>query len=437
VYPDNLIRSLSEPISGPSFPHAVMSYTLCASEHDLAAAVAVLSQSQYLVLDCEGRELGMQGGALSLLQIGTARAQAVFLVDALSVPRDAPAMRALAALLGRADLPKLVWDGRMDAISLRQTYGIVLRGVLDLQLAEILSRTGARGELDSERLRRLGSTVGQWSIAADSYKEMHTLAGLDTCLRLFGVGLQYTKTRKSARLRCSTWLMTACHFPEAMKAMHQNSGSALWMARPLSAQMLTYAGNDVRAITTLYEHFSASGWLRPTVTANLPACSARYLSIHDARGPVDPADVYRKGPFLPLDVLTEPTGDARQCSGCLRALSLRHFEVPPGSGRSRPLQIYCRACAAMKLKLRLEAEKARAQAFIGESGRYADGHRLSDACVQIWTRPPTTTSMATIWTTASTTTLRIHTTTSMIDLPPMTSIRSIATDGTRSRSSRK
>jgi exonuclease 3'-5' domain-containing protein 1 len=171
-----------------------MSYTLCASEHDLAAAVAVLSQSQYLVLDCEGRELGMQGGALSLLQIGTARAQAVFLVDALSVPRDAPAMRALAALLGHADLPKLVWDGRMDAIALRETYGIVLRGVLDMQLAEILSRAEPRGEQDSERLRRLRSTVGQRSIAANSYKEMHTLAGLDTCLRLFRSGLRYAKS---------------------------------------------------------------------------------------------------------------------------------------------------------------------------------------------------------------------------------------------------
>jgi exonuclease 3'-5' domain-containing protein 1 len=150
-----------------------------------------------------------------------------------------------------------------------------------------------------------------------------------------------------------------------MKAMHQNNGSALWMARPISAQMLSYAANDIHAIAALYEHFCTSGWLRPADTDHLLACSARYVSIHDARGPVDQADVFRKGgPFLPLDILTEPTGDTRQCQSCLRELSLRHFEVSPG--RARRLQGWCRACTALDLKQRLDKEKARSRAQRGK-----------------------------------------------------------------------
>jgi exonuclease 3'-5' domain-containing protein 1 len=171
-----------------------MDLTLCSTEEQLSRALTPILHSPYLVLDCEGRALGLQGGALSLLSIGTSRDE-VFLVDVLGVPRETDAMRRLLALLGDPDVVKIMWDGRMDAVALRETYGVALAGVLDIQLAEVVSRAQARGEEDDTRLERLMFAVGRRALSTPkAYSEMHSLAGLDGCLRLFRVGLEHTKS---------------------------------------------------------------------------------------------------------------------------------------------------------------------------------------------------------------------------------------------------
>jgi exonuclease 3'-5' domain-containing protein 1 len=175
-----------------------MAYTLCTSERDLATALQTLSQSQHLVLDCEGRELGMQGGALSLISIGTAEGDSVFLIDTISIPRGTPAICDLVALLGRADVHKLMWDGRQDGIALREAYGVVLKGVVDMQLAEVVSRGAARGEDNEARLKRLIHLIGGKVLhTRNSYLEVHCLAGLDSSLKQFNVGLEHTKSGMS------------------------------------------------------------------------------------------------------------------------------------------------------------------------------------------------------------------------------------------------
>jgi exonuclease 3'-5' domain-containing protein 1 len=172
----------------------VVDYALCSTESQLGSALEMMWRSEWLVLDCEGRTLGLHGGALSLLSIGTAQG-AVFLVDVLAIPRESPAAHDLATLLSCIYIPKIVWDGRMDAIALRETCGIILRGVLDLQLAEVVSRMQARGETDETRLARLVSVVGHHALwAREHYQDVHVLAGLDACLRRFGVGLEHIKS---------------------------------------------------------------------------------------------------------------------------------------------------------------------------------------------------------------------------------------------------
>jgi exonuclease 3'-5' domain-containing protein 1 len=170
-------------------------YTLCTTGAHVQAALATLSQSEYLVLDCEGQELGKQGGALSLLAIGTAHGQDVFLFDVVKLRRKTPAIRALITLLGRADVHKVVWDGRMDAVAIRETYGATIAGVVDLQLAEIVSRFTVRGEDERRRLGRLFFAIGRsvYSMAS-RYTDVHALLGLDKCLRTCEVGLEHVKS---------------------------------------------------------------------------------------------------------------------------------------------------------------------------------------------------------------------------------------------------
>ena len=36
---------------------------------------------------------------------------------------------------------KVVWDGRMDYLEILSTYGVAIDGVLDLQVAEVVSRS--------------------------------------------------------------------------------------------------------------------------------------------------------------------------------------------------------------------------------------------------------------------------------------------------------
>jgi exonuclease 3'-5' domain-containing protein 1 len=161
-----------------------LSYTLCITNSSVAAAVDVLRTSQFLILDCEGRELGSQGGALSLLAIGTAHAEQIFLFDAVALDHKAAAMTELLQMLGRADKLKIVWDGRMDAVELQATYSVDLAGVLDLQLAEVATRRHPRQETAEARTGRLASHFGYKELrrASGALDNIHVLMGLDRCL---------------------------------------------------------------------------------------------------------------------------------------------------------------------------------------------------------------------------------------------------------------
>jgi hypothetical protein len=121
--------------------------------------------------------------------------------------------------------------------------------------------------------------------------------------------------------------------------MHRSDGGALWMHRPLSHDLLCYAAHDVHAIKSLYLHFCAAEWLLPSTLPTLFHQSARYIWVHDKGGHITPADIFRRGSLLPLDILCQPAGCRRVCQGCSRHLSIQHF----GSFK------LCRVCKATEL----------------------------------------------------------------------------------------
>lgn len=171
-----------------------MSYTLCDDETRVKDATDVISRQPVLFLDCEGHDLGNIGGALGLISIGVAGTDDVFLFDVLSLESQSHALLSLLSIMSDEKVRKIVWDGRMDNVALREKYGVTLAGTLDLQLVEIDSRS-ARGEDDLNRRQRLIRTVGpgQALHKPEKYKHVHGLCGLDGCLRDLKIGMEYVK----------------------------------------------------------------------------------------------------------------------------------------------------------------------------------------------------------------------------------------------------
>jgi exonuclease 3'-5' domain-containing protein 1 len=165
-------------------------HTLCTTPTTVADAIAVLRLSEYLVLDCEGKSIGDTDGILSIICIGTAHAEHIFIFDTLTLTRTEPAMAPLLDLLKSEQVHKVVWDGRQDYLEIFDHYGIALGGVVDLQIAEVTSRSAARGENDKKRLLRLSSGYFSFRLVKEIKNDLgdiHLVIGLQKCLELTGI----------------------------------------------------------------------------------------------------------------------------------------------------------------------------------------------------------------------------------------------------------
>jgi exonuclease 3'-5' domain-containing protein 1 len=166
-------------------PELSVAYTLCDTVSSASVAMEILSRSRYLILDCEGRNIGDSEGALSLISIGTQGAGHIFLFDAVMLAQQHPPMESLLRLLGDPHIGKIMWDGRRDFLEMWENYGTALHGVLDLQVAEVASRGAYRGEKTRHRKTRLAkSQFGRKDILPQVKQcpDIHLLIGMQTCL---------------------------------------------------------------------------------------------------------------------------------------------------------------------------------------------------------------------------------------------------------------
>ena len=85
-----------------------------------------------IFLDCEGRDLGREGGKLGLVQLGVERK--VYLVDVIAYPAS---LDTLKGILENPKLDKIVWDGRSDWCELWFGHGIAMGPLIDLQLVRV------------------------------------------------------------------------------------------------------------------------------------------------------------------------------------------------------------------------------------------------------------------------------------------------------------
>lgn len=164
----------------------MVDYTVCITDEDVIAAIDVLLNAEYILLDCEGRDLGNAGGALSLIQLGTPGAEKIFLIDVLVVPHHS-LQRLFNKVLACEKPRKVLWDGRMDDAELYFGYSCALEGVLDLQLVDILSRS-LRGENNDRRISRMARSVFPMKELKKLQLEgVHGLGSMDGAAREHGV----------------------------------------------------------------------------------------------------------------------------------------------------------------------------------------------------------------------------------------------------------
>jgi exonuclease 3'-5' domain-containing protein 1 len=160
-----------------------IAFTLCENEDSVKSALTILKDASVVAFDCEGQDLGQEGGKLSLISLRVIQplfSTTNFLFDAVKL--TTMMLRPVFDLLESTDIQKIVFDGRMDYSCLFHDYGVSLANVLDIQLADIKSRA-TRGEGENAQMARLHKAVrpGELSANRQLYKMIHKLCGLMQC----------------------------------------------------------------------------------------------------------------------------------------------------------------------------------------------------------------------------------------------------------------
>jgi hypothetical protein len=158
-------------------------HILCNTDSICGEALPALRSSPTLILDCEGRDLGTVGGALSIIILRTTTADPqTYLIDVKSL--STTTLNGVFDLLSSPKIQKIVFDGRADFSAFYHEYGIELYNVIDVQLVDIKSRR-ARGEKSNEHLKRLCGAFAPREVwkNRDLYEQVHKLSSLGQCLR--------------------------------------------------------------------------------------------------------------------------------------------------------------------------------------------------------------------------------------------------------------
>jgi len=288
-------------------------HILCDTDAKCEDALPALRSSPILILDCEGRDLGVVGGALSIVILRTTTADPqTYLIDIKSL--STTVLNDIFDLLFSPKIQKIVFDGRADFSAMYHEYGIELYNVIDMQLVDIKSRQ-ARGEKPDGQLKRLCWTFGPREIWRNRglYQQVHKLSSLEGCLREH----QCVQSNDGGPLR--------------PKVDHQN-----WMERPLSPEYLNYAAKDARLIHVLFDTFTAAGWTKLLSSDE----SMRYVTFHKHQPKGE--DQYKNHSLLPLGILNPPS---RKCVGCERQLPFECFANTKSGG-------CCYVCMAITKKMK-------------------------------------------------------------------------------------
>ncbi|PVF93120.1 hypothetical protein CPB86DRAFT_768345 [Serendipita vermifera] len=300
------------------------SFHLCDSVGKLQMAIHALSTASMVYLDCEGDHLGQSGGSLSIISLGVIEPRqgewclSIFLIDVLAFhDRGIGFLYPIFFILQSDAIVKVVFDGRMDASEFLHGYGIMLRRVLDLQIADIVSRE-TRGETQVMQLNRLKSSLPRRELLKNEslLKSVHKLNGLVSALTEHGI----------------------------MAGSKIKLDHSKWMQRPLDIEYQHYAGLDIRMIALLHTTLLEQGLINGAIEEQ----SARYIVQH-AKARPSPNDIYNCHGFLPLGIINQPNycGKFLWCAACRKFLAKDSF--PPSAKGKKPDSL-CYVCRAVNVR---------------------------------------------------------------------------------------
>jgi exonuclease 3'-5' domain-containing protein 1 len=159
-------------------------YILCDDNSSLADAIAAIQPASVLVLDCEGKTLGIEGGTLSLIILRALepKISKTYLIDTISLTKDQ--LNPIFNILRSSSVTKIMFDGRKDFCELYHGCNVYLRGVLDLQLADVDSRRQLRGENQWKQISRLLGFLPGREVYKKQYfySAVQKLSGLEGCI---------------------------------------------------------------------------------------------------------------------------------------------------------------------------------------------------------------------------------------------------------------
>ncbi|KAF9069438.1 ribonuclease H-like domain-containing protein [Rhodocollybia butyracea] len=311
-------------------------WVLCNSDGSLEDVLTnTLSNCTVIALDCEGDKLGRKGGTLSLISLRPLAPKSstgtTSLIDVLAFPKESSILKRLFSIIESESIQKIVFDGRMDYCAFFYEYGVQMRNVLDMQLADIQSRA-ARGQSAKTQNQRLFGYLPPNEVSQNRtmYSNVHRLGALSSCLMDHDIDVS----------------------PKDI-VDHQ-----AWLVRPIEEKHLGYAAHDVELIESVYTVFKRRGFINRSLSEQ----SQRYITLWSDIQPSDnDVDVFRSHPLLPLDILVQGSPQDTTCGGCRRKLSqgcFPHFQW----------ELFCYVCLAVQAKNRSDSVDSR-----GTGGRRTPG----------------------------------------------------------------
>ncbi|KAJ7843802.1 hypothetical protein B0H14DRAFT_1010246 [Mycena olivaceomarginata] len=258
--------------------------SICDTAASVVAVLPILQAQLVLAMTCQGYALGYKNGVPSILSFATIEHPSqVFHFDLITL--DRATLEPLFNILRSPSLTKAVFDGRLVASALLHNFGVGLVNFLDMQIADVTSRT-LRGESAETQRGRISYIVPRSILQAHSDWAQSLL-----CLN------EEEQCAKEHKVRAGSSVERRLIVDPAEE----------WGARPFSSWSRKHATDRVYLISAIYAHFRTKGY----ITHHLPAQSARYLSLHRARMPEFANE--EALPILPLGIIEQPSSSGNEC----------------------------------------------------------------------------------------------------------------------------
>ena len=252
---------------------------------DLDRALRACVSSDVLAVDLEGVSMS-RVGAVTLLQVAVR--DSVFLFDAQALgtaelferavsvdetdendgPKARTAKKTLRGVLEDGQITKLMFDCRVDSDALFHQHGVALRGVFDVQLADVASRR--RKNLAVPLLSGMPKCAAR-HLAGASGATKQSLAALDADPDDRSVTRAGAASEAEAVTRVTEHLKTKV---KALYAPDKGGDAQLWALRPISEDARRYAALDVWLLLRIHRAMTEDQALDEAWRARVVAASA-------------------------------------------------------------------------------------------------------------------------------------------------------------------